>query len=107
MVIVDDDDERLVLTAAGEFRAEVIPEDADGAWRTLSGGDDLVEFYDPTDVFGDLADALAEAFPSVAPELRGTTSEASTTTSRRRRRRGRRRLTADDADGRRRCRGRR
>ena len=28
-----------------------------------------MEFYDPTDVFGDLADALAEAFPAVAPEL--------------------------------------
>ena len=43
---------------------------------TASGGrspapDELVEFYDPTDVFGDLADALAEAFPSVAPDLRG------------------------------------
>ena len=25
--------------------------------------EDIVEFYDPTDVFGDLADALAEAFP--------------------------------------------
>jgi hypothetical protein len=67
--IVDDDDERLVLTAAGEFRAEVIPEEADGSWRTLSGADELVEFYDPTDVFGDLADALAEAYPAVAPEL--------------------------------------
>jgi hypothetical protein len=69
LVIVDDDDERLVLTATGEFRAEVIPEEADGSWRTLSGADELVEFYDPTDVFGDLADALAEAFPAVAPEL--------------------------------------
>ena len=69
LVIVDDDDERLVLTAAGEFRAEVIPEEAAGTWRTLSGSDELVEFYDPTDVFGDLADALAEAFPAVAPEL--------------------------------------
>lgn len=69
LVIVDDDDERLVLTSAGEFRAEVIPEESDGEWRTLSGADDLVEFYDPTDVFGDLADALAEAYPSVAPEL--------------------------------------
>ncbi|MFP5343833.1 MAG: hypothetical protein ACLGIJ_13085 [Candidatus Limnocylindria bacterium] len=68
LVIVDDDDERLVLTSAGEFRAEVIPEDSDGEWRTLGSADDLVEFYDPTDVFGDLADALAEAFPSVAPE---------------------------------------
>jgi hypothetical protein len=68
MIIVDDDDERLSLTAAG-FRAEVIPEDADDEWRTLSGPDELVEFYDPTDVFGDLADALAEAFPAVAPEI--------------------------------------
>ena len=69
LVIVDDDDERLVLQAAGGFRAEVVPEDADGEWRTLSSPDELVEYYDPTDVFGDLADALAEAFPSVAPEL--------------------------------------
>src|SRR3954463_16822752 len=68
MIIVDDEDERLSLTASG-FKAEVIPEDAQDEWRTLGGADELVEFYDPTDVFGDLADALAEAFPSVAPEL--------------------------------------
>jgi hypothetical protein len=73
IVIVDDDDERLTLTAAGEFRADVIPEEADGEWRTLSGADELVEFYDPTDVFGDLADALAEAFPAVAPEFAAAT----------------------------------
>ena len=66
MIIVDDDDERLSLTSTG-FKAEVIPEDAEDEWRTLGGADELVEFYDPTDVFGDLADALAEAFPSVAP----------------------------------------
>ena len=69
LVIVDDDDERLVLTSGGEFRAEVVPEDAEGEWRSLTGPEQLVEFYDPTDVFGDLADALAEAYPSVAPEL--------------------------------------
>jgi hypothetical protein len=69
LIIVDDDDERLVLAATGAFRAEVIPEEADGAWRTLTGPEQLVEYYDPTDVFGDLADALAEAYPSVAPEL--------------------------------------
>jgi hypothetical protein len=67
LVIVDDDDERLVLVRSGEFRAEVVPEEADGTWRTLTGPDELVEFYDPTDVFGDLADALAEAYPAVAP----------------------------------------
>jgi hypothetical protein len=71
LIVVDDDDERLVLEASGGFRAEVIPEDAEGEWRTLSSADELVEFYDPTDVFGDLADALAEAFPAVAPEVPG------------------------------------
>jgi hypothetical protein len=69
LVIVDDDDERLILTGAGKFRAEVIPENSDDEWRTLDGADQLVEFYDPTDVFGDLADAIAEAFPSVAPDI--------------------------------------
>jgi len=72
LIIVDDEDERLVLTVAGRFRAEVLPEDGEGVegeWRELTEPEDIVEFYDPTDVFGDLADALAEAFPSVAPEL--------------------------------------
>ncbi len=75
LVIVDDDDERLMLTATGAFRAEVVPEEAEGTWRTLSGPDELVEFYDPTDVFGDLADALADAYPSVAPELAAAGSD--------------------------------
>ena len=72
LIIVDDEDERLVLTTTGRFRAEVLPEDGEGAegeWRELTEPEDIVEFYDPTDVFGDLADALAEAFASVAPEL--------------------------------------
>ena len=71
LIIVDDDDERLSLTTSG-FKAEVIPEDSEEEWRQLSGSDQLVEFYDPTDVFGDLADALAEAFPAVAPEMQGS-----------------------------------
>ena len=75
LVIVDDDDERLILSASGEFRAEVIPEDAEGEWRSLTSAADLVEFYDPTDVFGDLADALAEAFPAVAPEFGAEAAE--------------------------------
>jgi hypothetical protein len=69
LVIVDDEDERLVLTAEGSLRAQVVPEDADDAWRALMSADELVEFYDPTDVFGDLADAIAEGWPDVAPEL--------------------------------------
>ena len=75
LIIVDDDDERLVLTSSGAFRAEVIPEDSEDEWRTLQGAEQLVEFYDPTDVFGDLADALAEAFPNVAPEIGGEAAE--------------------------------
>jgi hypothetical protein len=74
-IVVDDDDERLTLEASGGFRAEVVPEDADGQWRKLATAEELVEFYDPTDVFGDLADALAEAFPSVAPEFEGGEDE--------------------------------
>jgi hypothetical protein len=68
LVIVDDEDERLILGASGRFRAEVLPEDSEGEWRELTAPDDIVEFYDPTDIFGDLADSLAEAYPSVAPE---------------------------------------
>jgi hypothetical protein len=68
-VIVDDEDERLVYTAGGTFRAEVIPDDDSGEWKQLIAPEDIVQFYDPTDIFGDLADALAEAFPSVAPEM--------------------------------------
>lgn len=76
LVIVDDDDERLVLTATGRFRAEVLPEEGDGEWRQLGGPDELVEFYDPTDVFGDLADALAESFPGIAPDLEDEAADA-------------------------------
>jgi hypothetical protein len=67
LIIVDDEDERLTLTMSGHFRAEVIPEEGAGEWRELVQPEDIVEYYDPTDVFGDLADALAESFPSVAP----------------------------------------
>ena len=75
VIIVDDDDERLVLKSGEGFRAEVVPDDAEGEWRNLVNADEIVEFYDPTDVFGDLADALAEAFPSVAPEIAGASDK--------------------------------
>ncbi len=75
LVINDDDDERLTLTAAGEFRAEVLTEE-ENEWRPLASAEELVEYYDPTDVFGDLADALAEAFPAIAPELAAFQAEA-------------------------------
>ena len=74
LVIIDDEDERLTLRATGSFTAEVVPEAEveSGTWRKLDGPDEIVEFYDPTDVFGDLADTLAESFPALAgPEGMG------------------------------------
>jgi hypothetical protein len=67
IVIVDDDDEQLALTTAG-FGGRVIPED-ERDWLDLRAPDDIVRFYDPTDVFGDLAEAVADAYPSVAGDL--------------------------------------
>jgi hypothetical protein len=68
LIVNDDEDERLTLLATGQFRAEVLTEE-ENEWRPLATADELVEYYDPTDVFGDLADALAEAYPSIAPEV--------------------------------------
>lgn len=75
MMVLDDEDERLWLKRNGRFEAEVVPEHdsedegaADGDWKRLSSPDDIVEFYDPTDVFGDLAEALAESFPTIVDE---------------------------------------
>jgi hypothetical protein len=75
ITVVDDEDERLTLLSTGELVAEVIPEGSDGAWRKLTTTDQLVEFYDPTDIFGDLADAIAEAFPAVAPETESAAAD--------------------------------
>ena len=62
--IVDDDDEHLEL-ATGGFRGRVIPE-GNTDWQDISTPDQIVRFYDPTDVFGDLAEALVDAYPAVA-----------------------------------------
>jgi hypothetical protein len=69
LVIVDDDDEHLSL-AVGGFRGRVIPE-GDTGWQDISTPDQIVRFYDPTDVFGDLAEAIADAYPSVAGQDAG------------------------------------
>ena len=82
LMILDDEDERLWLKRNGRFEAEVVPEpDADGEvqegdWKRLDTPDDLVEFYDPTDVFGDLAEALAESFPHVTGDESESNDEA-------------------------------
>lgn len=86
MMILDDQDERLWFKADGSFEAEVVPEqDEDGVggteegadrWQSLGSPEELVMFYDPTDLFGDLAEALADAYPGVGP----TDEEAATST---------------------------
>ena len=64
LTIVDDEDEHLSLEVGG-FRGRVIPE-GDTGWQDISSPDQIVRFYDPTDVFGDLAEAIADAYPAVA-----------------------------------------
>jgi len=66
LVIVDDDDEHLSVGAGG-FRGRVIPEGAT-SWQDISSPDQIVRYYDPTDIFGDLAEAIADAYPAVATD---------------------------------------
>lgn len=74
--VIEDEDERLWFRTSGTFEGEVLPEqdeDGDGAgapeWLPLTSPEDMVQFYDPTDLFGDLAEAVADTYPEVAPEL--------------------------------------
>jgi hypothetical protein len=72
-LILDDEDERLWFKATGSFEAEVMPErdeedETAGEWVALRSPEEMVQFYDPTDLFGDLAETIAEQYPEVAPE---------------------------------------
>jgi hypothetical protein len=71
-MILDDDDERLWFRSNGSFEAEVLPEreegdEEEGQWVSLRSPEEMVQFYDPTDLFGDLAETIAEQYPEVAP----------------------------------------
>lgn len=66
LTLVDDDDEQLTLGVGG-FRGRVVPE-GEGGWTDISTPDAIVRYYDPTDVFGDLAEAIADAYPAVTDE---------------------------------------
>jgi hypothetical protein len=74
-MLLDDEDERLWYRATGAFEAEVVPEreaaqgEGEAEWMALTSPEDMVQFYDPTDLFGDLAEAIADQYPDVAPEL--------------------------------------
>ena len=90
LIIVDDDDERLMLDCDGRVPRRGRPR---GRRRRRGGPSTAPTSWSsstiPTDVFGDLADALAEAYPSVAPELAadGEADDAEARWARRRRRR--------------------
>lgn len=74
LVIVDDDDEHLSLEVGG-FRGRVIAEGEEG-WTDISSPDQIVRFYDPTDVFGDLAEAIVDTYPSVSGKTEGEGDDA-------------------------------
>ena len=64
--------------------------EGEGGWQPLTSSEELVQFYDPTDLFGDLAEALADQYPDVAPEFED--DDGRRTSSRGRRGRRARRL---------------
>lgn len=72
--IVEDDDEQLSIGAGG-FKGRVIPEGGTD-WQDISSPDQIVRYYDPTDIFGDLAEALVDAYPAVAGALEPGEAEA-------------------------------
>ncbi len=84
---VEDEDERLWLRSNGVIEGEVVPErdddddEGEPEWQPLTTSDDMVQFYDPTDIFGDLAEAIADSYPEVAPELAGDDVEGVDATS--------------------------
>jgi hypothetical protein len=73
VTIVDDDDEHLSLSGVG-FRGRVVQEGSPD-WQDISSPDAIVRFYDPTDVFGDLAEALVDAYPAVAEVAEGGSAD--------------------------------
>jgi hypothetical protein len=73
IVVVDDEDEHLELTVGG-FRGKVIPEGGTG-WQDISSPEQIVRFYDPTDVFGDLAEAIVDQYPAVSADADDGDSE--------------------------------
>lgn len=67
IVVDDDDDERLLLRADGVLAGEVLDDDT-GVWLAVETAEEVVRYYDPTDIFLDLADALVERYPDLAAD---------------------------------------
>lgn len=71
ITVNDDDDEQLELRADGVFAGTVLDSDS-GDWVGIETPAEVVRYYDPTDVFLDLADAIAGRFPEVDEVVAGT-----------------------------------
>ena len=65
ILVEDEDDERLTLTALGTFHGQVRNDDQEG-WQSISSPDDVAENYDPVDLFSDIASALEDEFTDLA-----------------------------------------
>jgi hypothetical protein len=68
VVVESDDDEQVLLRADGVLAGEVLDENT-GAWLAVESPEEVARYYDSTDLFLDLADALIERFPELAPEF--------------------------------------
>jgi hypothetical protein len=79
LLIEDADNERLVLTGNGRFEGKVLVTTPGSTWESLSSPDDIVDYYDPVDLFDDLADSIAEAYPGVAARPDGAVAPAVST----------------------------
>ncbi len=66
LVVESDEDERVLLRADGVLAGEVL-DDESGSWTPIDSPEEVVRYYDPTDLFLDLADALVERFPEIGP----------------------------------------
>jgi hypothetical protein len=76
-MVLDDEDERLWYRASGAFEAEVVPSWTTGRGSGALTSPEMVQFYDPTDLFGDLADAIRRQHPVwPGPEDGGSDSRA-------------------------------
>ncbi|HJW22175.1 MAG TPA: hypothetical protein VJ506_07095 [Candidatus Limnocylindrales bacterium] len=61
--VEDDEDEQLVLGADGRFQGRVLVEDDGGShWEAIGGPLDVIDHYDPVDLFADLSVAIHEQF---------------------------------------------
>src|SRR5436305_245841 len=80
LTLIDEEPDYLSIAPDLSFRSRSrYLDETSGEWvsetEVIESAAELIEFYNPADMFGDLADAIAEGYPSVAPELAGTAAD--------------------------------